>query len=111
MIIKYGDFNLKIFELDNKLSLQVRSGFGKVNFVKKEDFTKDFKNKIVYKVDTNIEMNKKVLKKFKFGDYSFDIEFNNITQELVLYPNSKLFISKKLINNKNALTMALTKNF
>ena len=107
MHIKFGSYNIRTHELDNKLILQVTSDAGKT-YIKENDkiYPYDFPNGIHFKIKGLDERpNPKDLKRYKFGDYSFILGINNSGLLSVFY-SKKLTVKKKLINKIDTLTFA-----
>ena len=107
MKIKFGPYNIRAHELDNKLILQVTSDTGKTSI--KEDnkvYPYDFPNGIHFKIKGLDETPEpKDLKRYRFGDYSFIVGINN-SGLLSLFYSKKLNIKKKLIDKIDTLTFA-----
>ncbi len=110
MILTFGDYNLKVHELDNKLVVQVTSPIGKTHI--KQEYSKEpcsFPNEIVYTIDNpEKKAEAKGLKRFSFGDYTFILGINN-AGELCLFHSIKLYIGKKKIDGIDTLTLAFLK--
>ena len=107
MQIKFGPYNVRTHELDNKLILQVTSDEGKAH-IKEDDkiYPYDFPNGIHYKIKgLDVRPDPKDLKRYKFGDYSFILGINNSGLLSVFY-SKKLTVKKKLINKIDTLTFA-----
>jgi len=107
MHIKFGPYNVRTHELDNKLILQVTSYDGKVN-IKENDklYPYDFPHGIHFKIKGIINTPyPKDLKRYKFGDYSFILGINN-SGLLSIFYSKKLTVKKKLIDKIDTLTFA-----
>ena len=106
MKIEFGSYTLRVHELDNKLSVQVSSELGEVEMIDGQQRSYDFPNGICFKVkDSSKDIEAKGLKRFSFGEYTFILGIN-YSGELFLFHSVKLYISKKLIDGKNTLTLA-----
>jgi len=106
MQIDFGPYNLRIHELDNKLSVQVSSSLGNVQMQEETSCPYDFPNGIGFKIeDISETISEQGLKRFSFGDYTFILGIN-YSGELFLFHSVKLYISKKVIDGKNTLTLA-----
>ena len=107
MQIKFGPYNIRTHELDNKLILQVTSDEGKTN-IKEDDkvYPYDFPNGIHFKIKgLNESPAPKALKRYKFGEYSFIFGINN-SGLLSIFYSKKLNVKKKLIDKIDTLTFA-----
>jgi hypothetical protein len=106
MKVNFGAYSLKIHELDNKLSVQVSSELGEIEMIDNQHRSYDFPNGICFRVkDIDSQIEPKGLKRFSFGEYTFILGIN-YSGELFLFHSVKLYISKKLIEGKNTLTLA-----
>lgn len=106
MQIKFGPYNVRTHELDNKLSVQVTSELGKVYIIEEGHDAHDFPNGISFKIENASEQPEaKGLKRFSFGEYTYILGIN-YTGELCLYHSVRLYVGKKLIDNIDTLTLA-----
>ncbi len=107
MQLSFGPYNLRVHELDNKLSVQVTSDLGSVS-IKEDDtiYPYNFPNGICFQID-NIENapTPKGLKRYDFGDYSFILGINN-SGLLCLFYSLKLYVNKKIIDDIYTLTLS-----
>ncbi len=110
MLLSFGDYNLRVHELDNKLIVQVTSPLGETHI--KEEYSKDacsFPNEIVYEVlNPSKKPEPKGLKRFSFGEYTFILGINN-GGDLCLFHSVRLIIGKKKIEGIDTLTLAFLK--
>jgi len=109
MHIKFGPYNIRAHELDNKLILQVSSKSGKVS-IKEDDtvYPYDFPNGIHYEIEGVKDVQKpKDLKRYRFGEYSFIFGINN-SGLFSLFYSKKLFVKKKFIDGIDTLTFTFT---
>jgi len=106
MQIKFGSYNIRTHELDNKLSVQVTSSLGTVHLIDEGHDAHDFPNGISFKIENPSQQPEaKGLKRFSFGEYTYILGIN-YTGELCLYHSIRLGVHKKLIDNIDTLTLA-----
>ena len=106
MQINYGSYIIKTHELDNKLSVQITSDLGEVSMREEGSRTQDFPNGICFHIaNTNEKPEAKGLKRYSFGDYTFILGINN-GGELFLFHSVNLYVGKKVIDNRDTLTLA-----
>jgi len=106
MQVNYGPYNIRIHELDNKLSVQITSDLGKVHIKDEEKHEQNFPNEICFKIESSSEKPTSVgLKRYSFGDYTFILGIN-YCGELCLFHSVKLYVSQKLIDNIDTLTLS-----
>lgn len=109
MHFTFGDYKLRVHSLENKLSVQVTSDVGDVHLVGDDHRTSDFPNELCFSIDNPSRQPKAMgLKRFAFGDYTFILGVN-YSGELFLFHSVKLFVGKKVIDGKDALTLAFFK--
>jgi len=106
MNINFGDYTIKLHELDEKLSVQITSTLGDVKIMNIGEHFNDFPCSIKYKINTTKKIEAKELKKFSFGAYKFILGVN-FDGEFVIFHSKKLNVSIKLINNQDTLSMSL----
>lgn len=110
MQFSFGSYNVKIHELDQKLSVQVTSDLGDVRLNNDDHRTSDFPNEVCFYIENpDKKPESKGLKRFAFGDYTFILGIN-YAGELFLFHSVRLNIGKKVINGKDTLTLALLKD-
>lgn len=110
MQIIFGAYTIKAHELDQKLSVQVTSALGDVHMKADDKRSSDFPNEIsFYIVDPSQKPEAKGLKKFSFGEYTFILGIN-YAGELFLFHSVRLTVGKKIIDGKDALTLAFLKD-
>ena len=106
MQIKYGSYNIRTHELDNKLSVQVTSDLGEVHIMEEGKEAHDFPNGISFKMqNASSKPGAKGLRRFSFGEYTFILGIN-YNGELCLYHSVRLYVGKKVIDNIDTLTLA-----
>lgn len=106
MQIKYGSYNIRTHELDNKLSVQVTSDLGEVHIMEEGKEAHDFPNGISFKMqNASSKPEAKGLRRFSFGEYTFILGIN-YNGELCLYHSVRLYVGKKVIDNIDTLTLA-----
>jgi len=106
MQIKYGTYNIRIHELDNKLSVQVTSKLGTVRIKEEDKHEQNFPNEICFQVEDIVEKAEaKGLKRYSFGDYTFILGIN-YNGELCLFHSVNLYVGKKVIDNIDTLTLS-----
>jgi len=106
MQINYGSYIIKTHELDNKLSVQITSDLGEVSMKEEASRAQDFPNGICFHINNPKEKPEaKGLKRYSFGDYTFILGINN-GGELFLFHSVDLYVGKKVIDNKDTLTLA-----
>ncbi len=107
MQFTFGSYNIKIHELDQKLSLQVTSDLGDVRLNSDDHRTSDFPNEVCFYIENPIQKPEATgLKRFAFGEYTFILGIN-YAGELFLFHSVKLKVGRKVINGKDTLTLAL----
>lgn len=110
MRITFGDYTIKTHELDQKLSVQVTSELGEVHLKTDDHRSNDFPNEVCFYIENPASQPEaKGLKKFAFGDYTFILGIN-YSGELFLFHSVKLTVGKKVIDGKDALTLAFLKD-
>ncbi len=110
MQLNYGPYIIKTHELDSKLSVQVVSELGEVKMRVENNRGHDFPNGICFYIDGDIEKPEAMgLKKYAFGDYTFVLGIN-YNGELFLFHSVRLTVSKKVIDGRDALTLAFLKD-
>ena len=110
MQFSFGSYTIKIHELDQKLSVQVISDLGEVRLNNDDHRTSDFPNEVCFYIENPEQKPEpKGLKRFAFGDYTFIMGIN-YAGELFLFHSVKLNVGRKVIDGKDALTLALLKN-
>lgn len=106
MIIKFGDYNIRTHELENKLSVQVTSDLGKVHMKDISKHEGTFPNEICYTIENpSKKPEAKGLKRYSFGDYTYIVGIN-YDGELCIFHSIKLYVQKKVIDGIDSLTMA-----
>ena len=111
MQFTFGSYVIRTHELDQKLSVQVTSELGEVLLNENDQRTSDFPNEVCFYIQNPTQKPEaKGLKKFIFGDYTFILGIN-YAGELFLFHSVKLYVGKKVIDCKNALTLAFLKDF
>ena len=106
MQIKYGPYKIRTHELDNKLTVQVTSDLGATHMIEEAHEAHDFPNGISFNIENVSEKPEaKGLKRYSFGDYTFILGIN-YNGELCLYHSVQLYVSKKVIDNIDTLTLA-----
>ena len=106
MQIKFGPYNIRTHELDNKLSVQVTSELGTVQLKEEDTHERNFPNEICFQVaDTSEKPEAKGLKRYSFGDYTFILGIN-YNGELCLFHSVRLYVGKKVIDNIDTLTLS-----
>ena len=106
MQIKFGPYNIRTHELDNKLSVQVTSDLGDVKMKEEDTHERNFPNEICFKVTDSAETPEaRGLKRYSFGDYTFILGIN-YSGELCLFYSVRLYIGKKVIDNIDTLTLS-----
>lgn len=109
MQITFGNYKIRAHELDNKLSVQVTSELGEVHLNQDDHRTVDFPNEVCFYIKNPTQKPDAVgLKKFSFGEYTFILGVN-FSGELYLFHSVKLYIGKKVIDDKDTLTLAFLK--
>lgn len=110
MQFTFGDYKIRVHELDFKLSVQVTSELGEVHLVNGDNRQSDFPNEVCFKIENpSMQPDAMGLKRFSFGDYTFILGVN-YSGELFLFHSVKLTIGKKVIEGKNTLTLAFLKD-
>ncbi|MFT7824502.1 MAG: hypothetical protein ABXS92_07055 [Sulfurimonas sp.] len=110
MQFSFGDYKIRVHELDNKLSVQLTSELGEVYLVNDEQRSSAFPNEVRFQVKNPIRQPEAVgLKRFAFGEYTFILGVN-YSGELFLFHSVKLTIGKKVIEGKDTLTLAFLKD-
>lgn len=110
MQFTFGSYNIKVHELDQKLSVQVTSDLGEVRLNSDDKRTSDFPNEVCFYIENPTQTPEATgLKRFAFGDYTFIMGIN-YAGELFLFHSVKLNVGKKVINGKDTLTLALFKD-
>lgn len=110
MQFTFGDYKVRVHELDNKLSVQVTSDLGDVHLVGDDQRSSDFPNEVCFLIDNPSKKPEAVgLKRFAFGDYTFILGVN-YSGELFLFHSVRLFVGKKKIEGKNTLTLTFLKD-
>ena len=110
MQFSFGDYKIRVHELDNKLSVQVTSELGEVHLVNEDQRSSDFPNEVCFQVKNPSRQPEAVgLKRFAFGEYTFILGVN-YSGELFLFHSVKLTIGKKVIEGKDTLTLAFLKD-
>jgi hypothetical protein len=107
MQIKFGPYNIRAHELDNKLAVQVTSDLGKAS-IKKDDkvYPYDFPNGIHFQIEDIAEAPTPLgLKRYAFGEYTFILGINN-SGYLSLFYSLRLHVNKKVIDNIDTLTLS-----
>jgi len=106
MQLKYGPFNIRTHELDNKLSVQVTSELGAVELKDEAVHESNFPNEMCFQIkDAFHKPEPKGLKRYSFADYSFILGINH-NGELCLFHSVKLYVGKKVIDGIDTLTLA-----
>jgi hypothetical protein len=106
MQIKFGSYNIRTHELDNKLSVQVTSELGTVHMKEEDNHERNFPNEICFKIDDISEVPEATgLRRYSFGDYTFILGIN-YSGELCLFHSVKLYVGKKVIDNIDTLTLS-----
>jgi len=106
MQISFGSYNIRIHELDSKLSVQITSDLGVVHLQGEDTRPRDFPNEVCFLIDNPSEKPQaKGLKRYSFGDYTFILGINN-SGELFLFHSVRLYIGKKVIDGIDTLTLA-----
>ncbi len=106
MQLNFGSYNIRIHELDNKLSIQVTSDLGNVNIQEEKTRPGDFPNEVCFHINNSSEKPQaKGLKRYSFGDYTFILGINN-SGELFLFHSVRLYIGKKVIDGIDTLTLS-----
>lgn len=109
MKITFGDYELRVYELEYKLSIQVTSHLGEVHFNEEDHRTSDFPHEICFYIQNQENMPEaQGLKAFNFGEYSF-IMGVNFLGELFLFHPANLYVGKKLIDGIDSVTLAFLK--
>jgi hypothetical protein len=110
MQFSFGDYNIRVHELDYKLSVQVTSELGEVHLVDNDQRNSDFPNEVCFRIeDPSKQPQAMGMKRFAFGDYTFVLGVN-YSGELFLFHSVKLTIGKKVIEGKDTLTLAFLKD-
>lgn len=110
MEVKFGNYNIKARELDNKLLIQFVSDLGKVSMVKNLELDNEFPNSITFKIENPTRMPEaKALKKISFGLYKFILGIN-YHGELVFFHSQKMNVGKKNIDGVDTLSLSLMKD-
>ena len=110
MQMTFGAYTIRTHELDQKLSVQVTSELGEVHMKDDEHHSSDFPNEVCFTIENpSAKPEAKGLKKFSFGEYTFILGIN-YAGELFLFHSVKLSVSKKVIDGKDALTLAFLKD-
>ena len=110
MQITFGAYTIKTHELDQKLSVQVTSDLGEVHLKDDDHRENDFPNEVCFYIENPSQQPEaKGLKKFSFGEYTFILGIN-YAGELFLFHSVKLSVGKKVIEGKDALTLAFLKD-
>ena len=106
MKLSFGSYNIRIHELDNKLSVQVTSDLGEVNIQEEETRPSDFPNEVCFHINNpSQEPQPKCLRRYSFGEYTFILGINN-SGELFLFHSVQLYIGKKVIDGIDTLTLS-----
>jgi hypothetical protein len=106
MQISFGDYNIRIHELDSKLSVQITSDLGEVHLQGEDTRPRDFPNEVCFLIENpSRKPQPKGLKRYSFGEYTFILGINN-SGELFLFHSVKLYIAKKFIDGIDTLTLA-----
>jgi len=106
MQIKYGPYNIRTHELDNKLSVQVTSELGTVELKDDAVHESSFPNEMCFQMkDPFNKPEAKGLKRYSFGEYSFILGIN-YNGELCLFHSVRLYVGKKVIDGIDTLTLA-----
>jgi len=106
MQIKYGPYNIRTHELDNKLSVQVTSSLGTIAIKEEDKHERNFPNEICFQVNNTTEKPEaKGLKRYSFGDYTFILGIN-YNGELCLFHSVRLYVGKKVIDGIDTLTLS-----
>jgi hypothetical protein len=106
MQIKFGSYNIRTHELDNKLSVQVTSELGTVHMKEEDKHERNFPNEICFQIDGITDTPEaKGLKRYSFGDYTFILGIN-YSGELCLFHSVKLYVGKKVIDNIDTLSLS-----
>ena len=106
MQIKFGAYNIRAHELDNKLSVQITSDLGEVTMHDSGQGPHDFPNAVGCKILNAAEKPEaKGLKRYSFGDYTFILGIN-YAGDLLLFHSVKLYIGRKVIDGRDTLTLS-----
>ena len=107
MQIKFGPYNIRAHELDNKLAVQVTSDLGKASIQEDNEFHPfDFPNGIHFQIEGIEEAPTPLgLKRYAFGEYTFILGINN-SGYLSLFYSLRLHVNKKVIDNIDTLTLS-----
>jgi hypothetical protein len=106
MQIEFGAYKIITHELDNKLSVQIISDLGEVTMHESGDGQHDFPNGIGCKIlDAKVKPEARGLRRYSFGEYTFILGIN-FAGDLVLFYSMRLYVSKKVIEGHDTLTLA-----
>ena len=106
MQLNFGSYNVRIHELDNKLSVQVTSDLGTVHLKEEDTHSQNFPNEMCFQVNTASEKPEaKGLKRYSFGDYTFILGIN-YNGELCLFYSVSLYVGKKIIDGIDTLSLS-----